>query len=151
MGSEKINYAGVLGAVAGFVGIMGLAAGWFAAGDQVVGGMADVSGELAFAMSMATFVFGGAYILMSDAQVRRAMGALMTLCAVMLTLACLWGLQRADVVISDGAVDKGLLLSALGGVLGICGGLLALQQSIRADEAKAESGSAAEPVAAAAD
>jgi hypothetical protein len=78
---------------------------------------------------------------MSDAGIRRAMGALMTLCAVVLTLSCLWGLQRADQVGANVDPDKGLFLSALGGLLGICAGLLALQASMKADEVK----EAAEP------
>jgi hypothetical protein len=135
MGSGKITYAGVIGAAAGFVGLMGLATGWFTDGIQVVEGTVDVSGKLAFAMSVATFVFGGAYILLSDAGIRRAMGALMTLCAVMLTLSCLWGLQRADQVGTNVDPDQGLFLSALGGLLGICAGLLALKDSMQADEA----------------
>lgn len=138
MASQKISYAGVIGAVAGFVGIMGLANGWFTDGSRVFEGTADVSGQLAFVMAVATFVFGGAYILMSDAGIRRAMGALMTLCAVLLTLSVLWGSQRADIVIVGGGTDKGLLLSALGGLLGVCAGLLALQASIEADEGKAD-------------
>jgi drug/metabolite transporter (DMT)-like permease len=136
MGSEKITYAGVIGAAAGFVGVMGLASGWFTDGIQVVEGTADVSGKLAFAMAIATFVFGGAYILLSDPGIRRAMGALVALCAVVLTLACLWGQQRADQLFTNGGTDQGLFLSALGGVLGICAGLLALQTSIEADEAR---------------
>jgi drug/metabolite transporter (DMT)-like permease len=135
MESGKITYAGVIGAAAGFVGLMGLATGWFTDGIQVVEGTADVSGKLAFAMSIATFVFGGAYIVMSDAAIRRAMGALMTLCAVLLTLSCLWGLQRADQVGPNVDSDQGLFLSALGGLLGICAGLLALQASMKVDEA----------------
>lgn len=138
MGSEKISYAGVIGAVAGFVGIMGLASGWFANGGRVLAGTADVSGQLAFVMAVATFVFGGAYILMSDAGIRRAMGALMTLCAVLLTLSVLWGSQRADVVVAGGGTAKGLLLSALGGIMGVSAGLLALQASIQADEVRAD-------------
>jgi hypothetical protein len=151
MGSQKISYAGVIGAVAGFVGIMGLGTGWFTDGTRVFEGTADVSGTLAFAMAVATFVFGGAYILMSDAGIRRAMGALMTLCAVLLTLAVLWGSQRADVVMLGGGIHKGLLLSGLGGVLGVCAGLLALQASIQADEGKADAEPEREPAAAAAE
>ena len=137
MGSEKITYAGVIGAAAGFVGLLGLATGWFTNGVDVVEGTADVSGKLAFAMSVATFVFGGAYILMSDPGIRRAMGALMTLCAVVLTLSCLWGVQRAGEFIAGASTDTGLMISALGGLLGICAGLLALQASMKVDEAKA--------------
>ena len=138
MGSEKITYAGVIGSASGFVGIMGLAVGWFTDGVQVVHGTADTSGDLAFAMAVATFVFGAAYLLFTDRGIRRAMGALMTLTAVMLVLACLWGQQRADEVLAGGGADNGLLLSALGGMLGICAGLLALQASMKEDEAKVE-------------
>lgn len=143
MGSEKITYAGVIGSAAGFVGIMGLAVGWFTDGVQSVQGTADTSGNLAFAMAAATFVFGAAYLLFSDSGIRRAMGALMTLCAVILVLACLWGQQRADELIAGGGADNGLLISALGGILGICAGLLALQASMKHDEAKAETGATA--------
>jgi hypothetical protein len=145
MGAGKITYAGVIGAVAGFVGVIGLGAGWFTNGTLVFEGTADVSGKLALWMSIATFAFGGAYILLSDAGIRRAMGALITISAVLLTLSCLWGQQRADQIIANGATDQGLLLSALGGLLGICAGLLALQASMKADEA-----TTAEPAAAAA-
>jgi len=134
MGAGKITYAGVIGAVAGFVGVIGLAS-WFTDGTRVLEGTADVSGKLAFAMSLGTFAFGGAYLLLSDAGIRRAMGALMTLSAVVLTVSCLWGQQRADHVIANGGTDQGLLVSALGGLLGICAGLLALQASMSADQA----------------
>ncbi len=137
MRAGKITYAGVIGAVAGFVGVIGLGAGWFTDGTQVLEGTADVSGELAFAMSIGTFAFGGAYLLLSDAGIRRAMGALMTLSAVVLTLSCLWGQQRADQLVVNGGTAEGLLVSALGGLLGICAGLLALQASMGADQAKA--------------
>lgn len=144
MGSQKITYAGVIGSAAGFVGIMGLAVGWFTDGVQVVQGTADTSGTLAFVMSAGLFVFGAAYLLMSDPGIRRAMGALITLCAVLLIVACLWGQQRADQLLAGGGADNGLLLSGLGGLLGICAGLLALQASMKADVVREPAAVAAE-------
>jgi hypothetical protein len=132
--SGKITYTGVVGAVAGVVGFVGIYQGWFTNDATSVTGTADVSGKLAWGMALGTFVFGGAYILITDVGIRRAMGALMTLCAVILTLACVWGLTRAGDVGGGGYdSDTGLLVSTLGGVLGICAGFLALRQSMKAD------------------
>jgi hypothetical protein len=134
MDSQKISYAGVIGAVAGVLGLVGVMVGWFSSGGDSVQGTADVSGDLALWSSIAAFAFGGAYVLMSDPQIRRAMGALMTLSAVILALAAIWGFTRADQVAAGYDSDTGLFVSALGGVLGIAGGLLALQASMKADE-----------------
>ena len=65
-------------------------------------------------MSIGLFAFGAAYVLISDARIRRAMGALATLCAVVLTLACVWGLLRTDNVAPGAEVGTGLFVSALG-------------------------------------
>lgn len=135
MESGKINYTGVVGAVAGFVGLMGVFTGWFTDGRLVVEGTFDASGKLGFAMSIAVFAFGGAYLAMSDPSIRRAMGALMTFCAVVLALCGVWGMQRAGDVVSNGSAYNGLFLSVLGGLLGICAGFLALQASMKADQA----------------
>lgn len=133
MDSQKITYAGVIGAVAGVLGLLGVLVGWFDGGAGTVKGTADVSGDLAFWSSIATFAFGGAYILLSDPQIRRAMGALMTLSAVVLALGAIWGFTRADQVAAGYDAATGLFVSALGGVLGIAAGLLALQSSMKAD------------------
>jgi len=135
MDTKKISYAGVAGAVAGIVGILGVYASWWESDTVVYKGTADVSGALALAMAIGTFAFGGAYVLISDARIRRAMGALMTLCAVVLTLACIWGLTRADSVEMGASVSSGLYVSALGGVVGIAAGLLALRDSMAMEAA----------------
>ena len=76
--------------------------------------------------------FGAAYVLSSDQRIRRAMGALMTLFAVVLTLACVWGLQRADNVAPGASMQAGLWVSLLGGVMGIAASMLAVKYA--ADE-----------------
>ena len=132
MPSQKITYAGVVGAVAGIVGVFGIYAGWFADGAGSLDGTVDVSGKLGLAFAIATFAFGGAYILLSDPGIRRAMGALMTISAVLLTISTIWAVTRAADV-ADGT-STGLLVSGMGGLLGICAGFLALQASMDADE-----------------
>ena len=135
MDRNSISYAGVTGAVAGVVGLIGIYAGWWSTADATFDGTADVSGVLALAMSIATFAFGGAYILLSDPRIRRAMGALMTLTAVVLALATVWGSTRAEQVAPDASTDLGLLVSGIGGILGIAAGLLALRDSQAMDAA----------------
>ncbi|HEX6844060.1 MAG TPA: hypothetical protein VF235_02990 [Actinomycetota bacterium] len=130
---QKLNYAGIAGAVAGVVGILGVYSDWWASDTAIYHGTADVSGTLALAMSLGLFVFGGAYVLLADAGIRRAMGALMTICAVLLTLACVWGLTRADQVEAGATVESGMYVSLLGGLVGIAAGLLALRNAQRAD------------------
>ena len=134
--ANRISYAGVAGAVAGVVGLLGVFADWWESSIAVYQGTADVSGKLALAMSIGTFAFGGAYILISDPRIRRSMGAAHTLCAVVLTIACVWGLTRAGDVAAGAEVSNGLYVSALGGIAGIAAGLLAIRDS-QAREAEA--------------
>jgi hypothetical protein len=138
MRDEKINYAGIAAAVGGIVGLLGIYANWWSTETVDFSGTQDVSGKLALAMSLGTFVFGGAYVLMSDPGIRRAMGALMTLTAVVLTLACVWGLTRGDEVALGASAEVGLWVSVLGGVIGIAGGLLALRNAQVVDETRRE-------------
>jgi hypothetical protein len=138
MRDEKINYAGIAAAVGGIVGLLGIYANWWSTESVDLDGTQDVSGKLALAMSLGTFVFGGAYVLMSDPGIRRAMGALMTLTAVVLTLACVWGLSRGEEVAAGASAAVGLWVSVLGGVIGIAGGLLALRNAQVVDETSRE-------------
>jgi hypothetical protein len=136
MQSGTIRYAGVGGAVAGVIGFIGVVMGWWETAEATYRGTADASGSLALAMALGTFVFGGAYVVMSDAGIRRAMGALMTLTAVVLALSAAWGLGRADQVAPGASSAFGLTVSLVGGILGIGAGLLALRDSMAADAAK---------------
>jgi uncharacterized membrane protein HdeD (DUF308 family) len=127
MDSGKISYPGVAAAVAGVVGIIGVYSDWWESNEAVYNGTADASGTLALAMSIGVFVFGGAHILMSDKEIKRAMSALFTLCAVVLTLSCVWGITRTDLIAPVADFAKGLSVTMMAGVIGIAAGILALR------------------------
>ena len=129
MESGKISYPGVAAAVAGVVGLLGVYSDWWETSEAVYNGTADVSGSLALAMSIAVFVFGGAHILMSDGEIRRAMAALFALCSVVLALSSLWGSTRADEVAAGATTETGLWVSAMGGAMGIAAGVLAFKST----------------------
>ena len=126
MRSEKLSYPGIAGAVGGVVGLAGVYASWFRvsgpAGTFEVDGTADASGKLALAMSIALFAFSVGYVLLDDPRIRRSMAALMTVTAVVVSLACVWGVARAD----GSGLAFGIYLSGIGGVLGIAAGILSL-------------------------
>lgn len=132
MKDQRFNYAGIGGAVAGVVGLLGIYAGWWETDAKSYYGTADISGQLALAMSIGLFAFGVAYVVFSDQRIRRAMGALMTLCAAVLTLSCVWGLLRADNVAPGASTEAGLWVSLLGGVIGVAASMLAVKYA--ADE-----------------
>lgn len=134
MESAKLSYPGIVGAVAGVVGLLGVYARWFSValsdGSVVtVNGTADNSGKLALAMSIALFAFSACYILLDDARIRRAMAALMILTSVVLTLSVVWAITRADGM----GAETGLFISGLGGVLGIAAGLLTMKDPVDPD------------------
>jgi len=135
MDKAKISYAGVGAAVAGVIGILGIYSGWWETDTTVYNGTADISGQLALAMAVGLFAFGAAYVLMADPRIRRAMGALATLCAVVLTLACVWGLIRTDDIAPGATVSTGLFVSGLGGVLGIAAGFLVMRDTAEMEAA----------------
>jgi hypothetical protein len=132
---KKISYAGVGAAVAGVIGILGIYSAWWETDTATYNGTADISGELALGMSIGLFAFGAAYVLLADPRIRRAMGAIATLCAVVLTLACVWGLLRTDSVAPGATVSTGLFVSALGGVLGIAAGFLVMRDTAQMEAA----------------
>jgi hypothetical protein len=127
VGSTKMSYAGIAAAVAGVVALLGVYSDWWQTSDVVYAGTADISGSLALAMAIATFAFGVAYVLMSDPRIRRALGALLILCAVILVLGCVWGFTRGDEVAPGATVAMGLYVSTLGGVVGLGAGILAIR------------------------
>jgi hypothetical protein len=134
MDGKKFSYAGIAGSVAGIVGLLGVYSSWWETDTHLYHGIADASGRLVLAMSFALFAFGGAYVLLSDAGIRRAMGALLSLCAVVLTLGCVWGLTRTDQIAAGAKVGSGMWVSLLAGLVGIAAGLVALRSAMAADQ-----------------
>jgi len=132
---KKISYAGVGASVAGVIGILGIYSAWWDTDTATYNGTADISGQLALGMAIGLFAFGAAYVLMDDPRIRRAMGALATLCAVVLTLACVWGLLRTDDIAVGATVTRGLYVTALGGVLGIAAGFLVMRDTAQMEAA----------------
>ena len=139
MDSGKISYGGVGAAVAGVIGMVGVYSTWWDTPTQSFNGTADISGSLAFAMALGLFAAGAAYVLMSDPQIRRATGALATLFAVVLALACVWGVTRTSNVAPDADIASGLFVSGLGGVLGIAACFLVMRDNMQTDAAAAGS------------
>jgi len=142
MEKGKISYAGIGAAVAGVIGILGVYATWWETDTASYNGTADTSGVLALAMSIGLFAFGAAYVVMSDPQIRRALGALATLCAVILTLSCVWGVTQADSVAPGATVASGLIVSTLGGVLGIAAGFLVMRDNAALEASPADDAAA---------
>jgi hypothetical protein len=134
MGSGKLSYAGIAGAVAGVVGVLGSVSVWYAFVVSDLGiavkGTGVSAGKLALAMSIALFAFSAAYVAMSDARIRRAMAALVIITSVTLTLAFVWGMKNAG----GAGIGWGLWLTGLGGVLGIAAGLQAMKESPLGDD-----------------
>ena len=145
MDSGKISYAGVGAAVAGVIGMIGVYSAWWETPTSNYNGTADISGTLALVMSLSLFAFGGAYVLISDPQIRRATGAIATLSAVVVALACVWGVTRTDNVAPGADLSAGLFVTALGGVLGIAAGFLVMRDNMQRD---AEMASGAAPTSA---
>jgi hypothetical protein len=137
MGNGKISYAGIGAAVAGVIGILGIYSHWWESDFFTFNGTADISGQLGLGMAIGLFALGGAYVLISDPQIRRVTGALATLFAVLLTLSCVWGLLRTDDIAPTASVATGLFVSGLGGVLGIAAGLLVMRESAQSEAAEA--------------
>jgi hypothetical protein len=135
---RNISYPGVGAAVSGAIGIFGIYAGWWETPTTLYYGTADISGSLGLAMSIGLIVFGGGAILMSDARIRRTMSALFTICAVVLTLTCIWGLLRTDDIAAGASASKGMWVSLLGGLCGIASGLLAMRPAKEAPPAVGE-------------
>jgi hypothetical protein len=135
MDKGKISYAGVGASVAGVIAILGIYSDWWETSTTDYKGTADISGQLALGMAIALFAFGAAYVLIADPRIRRAMGALATLCAVVLTLACVWGLTRAGTVAPGADISTGLYVSTLGGVLGIAASFLIMRDTMQMEAA----------------
>jgi hypothetical protein len=127
MRSQRISYEGVGGAVAGVLGIVGSLSAWFELDGLTVDGPAEATGTWAFAMAIATFAFGVAYVVMSDTAVRKISSVLMAVAAALMTASAIAGIGRADSV--DATPGWGLWLTLVAGAIGMICGVLAVRAS----------------------
>jgi hypothetical protein len=111
MRSARISFLAVVTAGAGLVGFIGVFADWFSVAYQAQGakvvldyyGTADGTGAIAVAASLGALMFGCAYMLLQDAQIRRVTALLMVLSSVVLLISATIGFTRVDEAI--GAPD----------------------------------------------
>ena len=146
MKAGKISYAGVGVAVGGLIGFLGVLVGWFSYSYPLGNGTATVSlsgtvdwtGTVAMAAAFGAFAFGGAYVLLQDAKVRRITGILMAVCSAFLLVMSLFGFGRiSDAVgvpasVFTTATGKGLMISFAGGVVALVGSFFASREILAA-------------------
>ncbi len=144
MKSGKYSYPGIGAAVGGLIGIVGVSAHWFSysfptdSGTVTVylSGRVDWTGAIALAASFGAFAFGGAYVLMPDAQIRRVMGVLMAICAAFMLFMPLFGYRRVEEAVGiptavfSATAAAGLALSFLAGVVASVGAMLASKEML---------------------
>ncbi len=161
MKSGKYSYPGVGVAVGGVIGFIGVIAHWFSVAFPLNGGTATVSfsgradwtGAVALAASFGAFAFGGAYVLMPDAQMRRVWGVLMGVCAAFMLLMPLFGATRVDEAVGtptaafSSSIAPGLVVSFIGGVVAIVGAVLASKEMLGSDVVEAPADAEPEPEA----
>ena len=104
MRSERINFLASVTAAAGLVGFIGVFADWFSLAYEASGvrivldyyGTADGTGAIAVAASLGALMFGCAYMLLQDPQIRRITALLVVLSSVVLLICATIGFTRVD-------------------------------------------------------
>ena len=104
MRSSRISFLAVVTAGAGLVGFIGVFADWFSLAYEVSGtkvvldfyGTADGTGAIAVAASLGALMFGCAYMLLPDPQIRRITALLMVLSSITLLIVSAIGFTRVD-------------------------------------------------------
>ncbi|MEP6973649.1 MAG: hypothetical protein ABI869_05850 [Actinomycetota bacterium] len=148
MKAGKISYAGVGVAVGGVIGFIGIMVGWFTYSFPLANGVATVTlhgtadwtGGVAMAAAFGAFAFGGAYLLIQDAKLRKLTSVLMGVSSAFLLMFSIYGYTRISdavgvpaAVFSSGA-GKGIVISFVGGVVALVGSLLASRESTESVE-----------------
>ncbi|MGZ5213069.1 MAG: hypothetical protein ACXWYT_01230 [Actinomycetota bacterium] len=146
MKAGKISYAGVGAAGGGVIGFLGVMVGWFSYSHPLgngtatvsLSGTADWTGTVAMAAAFGAFAFGGAFVLLQDAKLRRISGVLMAVCSAFLLVMSLLGNSRisdavgAPASVFTTAAGKGLMISFAGGVVAMVGSFLASREILAA-------------------
>jgi hypothetical protein len=147
MKAGKISYAGVGVAGGGVIGFLGVIVGWFkysypldnGTATVTLSGIHDWTGALAMAAAFGAFAFGGAYLLLQDAKLRRTIGILGAVSAAFLLIMSISGFGRvSDAVgvpapVFTTAAGTGLVISFAGGVIALVGSILASREIVSGD------------------
>ena len=153
MKAGKISYTGVGVAAGGVIGFLGVVIGWFSYTYPVAGGTAtaslsgtaDWTGTAAMIGAIGAFGFGGAYLLLNDAKIRRTTSVLMAASGAFLLVMSLFGFTRVSDAVGTPAVvfttgiGKGLALSFAGGVIALVAALLVSREGAPEADASAAS------------
>lgn len=115
MRSERINFLAVVTAVAGLTGFVGVYAKWFNYTYRVEGGFIDIfldgtwdaTGTIALVAGIGALLFGCAYMLLTDAAIRRIVALLMVLSSVVLLLSSAIGFTRAGEAVTNSPILLG--------------------------------------------
>jgi hypothetical protein len=144
MESERINFLAVVTAVAGLTGFIGVFAKWFSYEYAVEGGVLtifldgtwDISGALAVTGGIGALLFGCAYMLLTDPDIRRLVVLLMVISSVVLLLSSAFGFLRVEEAVTASPLMPGATGNeftatvALGLGISLVSGILATVASI---------------------
>jgi hypothetical protein len=160
MRSERINFLASVTAAAGLVGFIGVFSDWFSLAYQVSGtrvvldyyGTADGTGAIAVAAALGALMFGSAYMLLQDPQIRRITALLMALSSIVLLISATIGFTRVEEAVGapnpflpgvegdarfTATVAIGLGISFLAGVIATVSSILLVsrrEQGVEVDE-----------------
>jgi hypothetical protein len=165
MRSDRISFLAVATAGAGLIGFIGVFADWYSLAYQFSGtkvvldyyGTVDGTGAIAVAASLGALMFGCAYMLLQDEQIRRITALLMALSSIVLLVTSAIGFTRVDEAIGPNpllpgvtgtarftaTVAFGLGVSFVAGVIATVASVLLVTRRESGDEAEADVPSAA--------
>lgn len=160
MRSERINFLASVTAAAGLVGFIGVFSDWFSLAYRVSGvtvvidyyGTEDGTGAIAVAASLGALMFGCAYMLLQDPQIRRVTALLMVLSSVVLLVSATIGFTRVGEAVGaptpflpgvegeapyEATIAIGLAISFLAGIIATVASILLVsrrEQGLEPDE-----------------
>jgi hypothetical protein len=116
MRSTRISFLAAVTAAAGLIGFIGVFADWYSLAYQFSGtkvvldfyGTVDGTGAIAVAASLGALMFGCAYMLLQDHDIRRITALLMAISSIVLLIASAIGFTRVDEAIGPNPLLPGV-------------------------------------------
>jgi hypothetical protein len=148
--ASEISYGGIAAAIGGLIGLLGVYIGWWqytltasgVAATVRVDGSTDWTGSVAVVASIAVLAFGAAFVIMTDAMIRRFSTWIVALGGIVMLVVAGIAFGRASDVIGTPALltvmggsgqlatdpAVGLYGSAVGGIFALVGAILSFGQ-----------------------